>query len=154
MPTNRHNRPDAFREFSLTLQALTELKADTSAPLPSSKPIPVAPNLSAVLAEIGSLPAEALFLGVATDGLPVLLNLYDSHPGPLLISGDAGAGKTAFLQTIAQAAAQTHTPRDLQFGIITNYPDEWKSVDGMTQLAGVFPVGHNSTQEFIASLVT
>ena len=60
MPTNR--------QFSLTLQALTELKADTSTPLPSSKPIPLAPNLSAVLAEIGSLPTEALFLGIATDG--------------------------------------------------------------------------------------
>jgi hypothetical protein len=154
MPTNRHNRPDAFREFSLTLQALTELKADTSAPLPSSKPIPVAPNLSAVLAEIGSLPAEALFLGVATDGLPVLLNLYDSHPGPLLISGDAGSGKTAFLQTIAHSVAQTHSPNDIQFGVITNYPDEWESLESMPHRIGIFPVGHNSAQDFVGSLAT
>ena len=72
MPTNR--------QFSMTLQALTELKTDTSTPPP--KPTGrLAPALSDVLAEIGSLPAEALFLGVASDGLPVLLNLYDSHPG-------------------------------------------------------------------------
>src|SRR5689334_11641868 len=153
MPTDRHNSPDAFREFSLTLQTLAELKADPPTPLPSSKPILVAPTLSEVLTEIGSVPAEALFLGIASDGLPVLLNLYDSHPGPILITGDASAGKTAFLQTVAQAAAQTHTPNDLQFGVITNYPDEWKSTEGMTHLAGVFPVGHHSTQEFIASLV-
>ena len=153
MTTNRHDSPvHSSREFSLALQALTELRTET--PSSPSKPLPVVPGLNAVLAELGSLPLEALFLGIASDGLPVLLNLYDSHPGPILIAGDAGAGKTAFLQTIAQAAAQTHTPRDLQFGIITNYPDEWKSVDGMTQLAGVFPVGHHSTQEFIASLVT
>ena len=141
---------NTHRQFSLALQALTELKTETS----PSKPLPVAPALSTVLAEVGSLPLEALFLGIASDGLPVLLNLYDPHPGPMLVAGDAGAGKTAFLQTVAQAAAQTHSANDLQFGIITNYPDEWKSIEGMTHLAGIFPVGHQSTQEFIASLVT
>ena len=153
MTTNRHYSPvRSSREFSLALQALTELKTETSAP--PSKPLPVAPALSTVLSELGSLPLEALFLGIASDGLPVLLNLYDSHPGPILIAGDAGTGKTAFLQTVAQAAVQTRSPNDLQFGIITNYPDEWKSTEGMAHLSGVFPVGHNSTQEFIASLVT
>jgi hypothetical protein len=152
MPTNRHNGPDALREFSLTLQALTELKTDTSA-LPS-KPMPAAPALSEVLAEIGPLPAEALFLGVATDGLPVLLNLHDSHPGPLLIAGDAGSGKTAFLQTIAQAVAQTHNANDIQFGVITNYPEEWERMEPTQHRVGVFPVGHKSTQEFVGSLAT
>jgi hypothetical protein len=143
MPTNR--------QFSLTLQALTELKAETSTP--PSKPMPAAPALTDVLAEIGPLPAEALFLGVATDGLPVLLNLYDSHPGPILISGDAGSGKTAFLQTIAQSLAGTHTSNDIQFGVITNYPDEWESIESTSHHVGVFPVGHGSTREFVGSLV-
>ncbi|HKG55507.1 MAG TPA: hypothetical protein VKB04_14690 [Anaerolineales bacterium] len=143
MPTNR--------QFSMSLQALTELKTDTSTP--PSKPIPpAAPALSDVLAEIGSLPTEALFLGVATDGLPVLLNLYDSHPGPILMAGDAGAGKTAFLQTIARSVMQTHNSNDIQFGVITNYPDEWESIESTTHNVGVFPVGHSSTQEFVASL--
>src|ERR1044071_4478129 len=146
MPINRHNSPDTFREFSQTLQELAELKTDTSTP--PSKPIPAAPALRDVLAEIGSLPAEALFLGVATDGLPVLLNLYDSHPGPILIAGDAGSGKTSFLQTIAHSVAQTHDSKDIQFGVITNYPDEWESVKSTSHLVGVFPVGHKSTQDF------
>ena len=141
------------RQFSLTLQALTELKTETSTPPPSGKPtIGDAPALSDVLAEIGSLPAEALFLGVATDGLPVLLNLYDSHPGPILIAGDAGSGKTAFLQTIAQSVIQTHHSNDIQFGVITNYPDEWESMESTPHRVDVFPVGHNSTQEFVGSL--
>jgi hypothetical protein len=144
MPTNR--------QFSLTLQALTELKADTSTP--PSKPMPAAPALSEVLAELGSLPAEALFLGVANDGLPVLLNLYDSHPGPILISGDAGSGKTAFLQTIVQSVEQTHPSNDIQFGVITNYPDEWERIESTPHRVGIFPVGHSSTQEFVGSLVS
>jgi len=145
-------RMPANRQFSMTLQALTELKADPSAP--SSKPILAAPALSNVLAEIGSLPAEALFLGVATDGLPVLLNLYDPHPGPILIAGDAGSGKTAFLQTIAKSVEQTHHSDDIQFGVITNYPDEWESIESTSHRVGIFPVGQSSTQEFVSSLAS
>jgi hypothetical protein len=138
----------------LTEQELTELKdgTSTSSPSGSVKPMPSAPTLSDILAEIGSIPSEALFLGLASDGLPVLLNLYDAHPGPMLIAGDAGSGKTAFLQTIAHAAAQTHRPGDVQFGVITNYPDEWESTESLAHRTGVFPVGHNSTQKFIHSL--
>src|SRR5215207_7534496 len=107
------------RQFSMALQALTELKTETS----PSKPMPAAPTLKDVLAEIGPLPLEALFLGVATDNLPVMLNLYDPHPGPMLVAGDAGSGKTAFLRTIAQSVVKTHNANDVQFGVITNYPD-------------------------------
>ncbi|RPJ28553.1 MAG: NACHT domain-containing protein [Chloroflexi bacterium] len=141
------------RQFSLALQALTELKTETSTSLP--KPTMAAvPTLNKVLAEIGSLPSEALLLGVASDGLPVLLNLHDPHPGPMLIAGDAGSGKTAFLQTIAHSVAQTHDANDVKFGVITNYPDEWESVKAFPQHAGVFAVGHRSAQEFIHSLAS
>ena len=140
------------RQFSLALQALTELKTDTSTP--PSKPVAVAPALSAVLAEIGPIPAEALLLGIASDGLPVLLNLYDPHPGPMLIAGDAGSGKTAFLQTMAHSVAQTHEAGDVRFGVITNYPDEWESVTAFPHQAGVFAVGRQDAQDFIHSLAS
>lgn len=143
----------ANRRFSLALQALTELKTEEATASSAGKP-PVAavPTLSNVLAEIGSLPPEALFLGIALDGLPVLLNLYDPHPGPMLIAGDAGSGKSAFLQTLAHSVALTHRSTDIQFGVITNYPDEWEGIKGIPHHTGIFSVGHNSTQEFIHSL--
>ena len=56
------------RQFSLALQALTELKTDVSTRPAVGNP----PDLRDVLAEIGSLPAEALFLGIASDHLPVV----------------------------------------------------------------------------------
>jgi hypothetical protein len=144
MPTNR--------KFSLALQALTELKTETSTS--SSKPSPVTPALSDVLTGMGPLPSEALFLGVATDNLPVLLNLYDPHPGPMLVAGDAGSGKTAFLQTIAHSVTQTHRSDDVQFGVVTNYPDEWENIEATSHRVGVFPVGHKGTQEFMQSLAS
>ena len=135
------------RQFSMALQALTELKTDTAKPA-----VGMPPALSDVLAEIGPLPLEALFLGVASDHLPVLLNLYDPHPGPMLVAGDAGSGKTAFLQTIAQSVIQTHSAGDIQFGVITSYPDEWQSIEAAPHGVGVFSVGQPSTQDFIKSL--
>lgn len=135
--------------FSSALQALPELKTKTSTTLSQSI---LAPVLSDVLADIGAIPPEALLLGVASDGLPVLLNLHDAHPGPMLIAGDAGSGKTAFLQLIAHSAAQTHDANDLRFGVITNYPDEWESVKLFPHCAGVFTVGHEGAQGFIHSL--
>src|SRR5688572_32420075 len=109
------------RQFSLALQALTELQTETSTHPRSGQLVPAAPSLSTVLAEMGPLPRQALFLGVASDGLPVLLNLHDPHPGPMLVAGDAGSGKTAFLQTVAHSIAQTHQSDDAEFGVITNY---------------------------------
>ena len=136
------------RQFSIALQALTELKTEQAA----KPPVGLPPALSDVLAEIGPLPAEALFLGIASDHLPVLLNLYDPNPGPMLVAGDAGSGKTAFLQTIAQSVMQTHSAEDVQFGVVTNYPDEWEHIEATPHRVGVFPVGHQSTQAFMKSL--
>jgi len=140
------------RRFSLTLEALTELKSgDTT---PPSKPMPVAPTLNQVLAEIGPLPREALFLGVASDGLPVLLNLHDPVPGPILITSDAGAGKTAFLQFIARGLAQTHKSSDVQFGVITNHPDEWEDIEETSHRVGIFSTHHANAEEFLPSLAS
>jgi hypothetical protein len=134
----------------MALQALTELKSET--PTSSSQPVSAVPALRDVLAGSGPLPPEALLLGVAADGLPVLLNLYDAHPGPMLIAGDPGAGKTAFLHTIARAAAQTHSSTHLQFGVITEDPDQWESGEALPHCAGIFTAGDDSLEEFIRSL--
>jgi NACHT domain len=139
------------RRFSQALQALTELKTEST---PPPQPMPAAPSLRDVLAEIGSLPREAMFLGIATDGLPVLLNLHNPHPGPVLLAGEAGSGKTAFIQTIAQSIAQTHRSDDVQYGVVTSYPDEWDRVEESPHRVGIFPIGHNSTRDFIHSLAT
>ena len=140
------------RQFSLALEALAELKADTSS-LPS-RPVPAAPDLSSVLAELGPLPPEALFLGVASDGLPVLLNLHDPVPGPLLITGETGAGKTAFLKTIARSVAQTHEPASLQFAVITNRPEEWNDLEETGHRVGVFASHHTAAQDLLLSLAS
>lgn len=139
--------------YSLMLEALTELKPEIESAR-RSQPVPDLPALSEVLTEFGPMPAEALFLGVASDGLPVLLNLHDPVPGPILISGDAGTGKTAFLQSIARAAGKMHQPEELQFGVLTSHPDEWNGLENIPNNVGVFPLYHRSAEDFILSLAS
>jgi energy-coupling factor transporter ATP-binding protein EcfA2 len=100
------------------------------------------------------MPDEALFLGVASDELPVLLNLHDSIPGPLLIIGDSGSGKTSLLQVIARAAERMHEPEKVQFGALTNHPDEWSGFDEIPNSVGIFPIYHRASEDFILSLAS
>jgi hypothetical protein len=146
------------RQFSLALEALSELQSELEAQRAQLEigdhltPVPLAPSLDSVLDEMGPMPREALFLGIASDGLPVLLNLYDPSPGPLLVAGDPGAGKTAFLQNIAHGVHQMHEPEDVQFGVMTAFPDEWEGFSDLPHSAGVFPFYRSSAIDFLYSL--
>lgn len=144
--------PPIKRQFSLALEALAELKSEASPPPLHSVPLAVAPDLDTVLAEIGPLPRDALFLGVASDGLPVLLNLRDPTPGPILITGDPGSGKTAFLQLIVESARRTHQRDALQIVAITGHMDEWGGMAGSPNLAGLFSYHQSGAQDAILSL--
>ena len=143
-----------INRYELMMEALAELKPEIEAAAGQIIPAPALPALDEVLAEVGPMPPEALFLGVAEDGLPVLLNLHDPIPGPVLITGDPGAGKTGLLQSIASAAGKTHQPDDLQFGVLTRYPDEWGALEDIPNNVGIFPLYHQSAEDFILSLAS
>lgn len=85
-----------------------------------------APSLTQALAVMSPMPASALFIGMADDGLPVLFNLRDSSPGPVLVAADAGAGKTRLLQTMARAIEQVHQAVDVRYAVVTEHPGEWR----------------------------
>jgi hypothetical protein len=144
-----------INRYALMMEAMAELKPELDTERARQvKPTPALPSLSQVLADFGPMPQEALFLGVASDGLPVLLNLYDPVPGPVLITADPGAGKTGLLQTVALAAAKMHQPDDLQFGVLTNHPDEWNGMEDIPNNVGIFPLYHQSAEDFILSLAS
>ena len=151
---------DESNRYELMMEALAELKPEIeanyrSSSLQKTQPVqPALPSLNEVLDEFGLMPPEALFLGVASDGLPVLLNLHDSVPGPILIAGDAGTGKTTLLQTVAIAAGMMHQPEQLQLGVVTSHPDEWNGLEEIPNNVGIFPTYHQSAEDFILSLAS
>lgn len=147
---------DELNQFDLMLEAMTEIIREEKAnkESPQTQPMPALPSLRKVLADISPLPREALFLGMANDGLPILLNLFDPVPGPILIAGDSSSGKTKLLQIIARAAEFLHSSDAVQYGIITAKPDEWKDLYGSENNAGVYFSQEENAGELLQSLVT
>jgi hypothetical protein len=137
--------------FDLMMEALAELveEGEISQSVRASSP----PALKSVLAEYQSLPREALFLGLAEDRLPVLLNLHDPIPGPVLITGDRASGKTAQLQLIARAAELLHVPSEVQYGVVTQHPTEWDDFHDSKHNAGIWETEKENTKELLQSLV-
>jgi hypothetical protein len=142
---------DKTNRFALMMEALTELVQEEQTPLSVTKP--ALPTLSTVLADVSPLPREALFLGLAEDGLPVLLNLHDPVPGAILIGADKSSGKTTLLQTIARAADLIHSPDEVQYCVITPRPDEWQNLASEQKNKSIYHIKDHNTSELLQSLV-
>ena len=139
-------------DFDTMIEALAEIAEEAKTALPAVEPD--APTLASVIADASPLPQEALFLGLADDGLPLLLNLFDPVPGPLLVVGDEKCGKTRLMQTIASAVDMLHAPDDVRYAIITEKPDEWKYFHDNANNAGIYITDEDNTRDLIMSLVT
>jgi len=138
--------------FSLTLHTLAKLAAANNRIQPS--PLPALPALNSVLTEFAPLPGTALFLGLATDGLPILLNLLDPLPGPIMIVGDQGSGKTNFLRTITSSIDRIHSSNDVGFSIIARDLSEWKAYEHSGKCANLLSPGDPNVVSVLHSLVT
>ncbi len=111
------------------------------------------PSLRQTLKALGPLPRGAIFLGIADDRLPVLLNLSDPVPGPVLIAGDSGSGKTRLLQLVAEAMGQAHDSESLRFAVITEMPQEWDALSSSPNCDGILCFQEPSTTNYLSSMV-
>jgi len=140
--------------FSLALRAFLELQPELEQAGRPAVAFPVQPPLQDILEQFAPLPPDALFIGVAEDGLPVLLNLSDPAPGPILVASDSGCGKTNLLRLLAHLTDILQDPGDLQFGVITAFPDEWNSLESSPNSLGIWPVSHETARELLSMLVS
>lgn len=147
---------DDFKKFDIMMETLTELaeekQADATPPLTNVQP--ALPSLTSIVSQISPLPPHTLFLGIAEDDLPVLLNLSDPVTGPILIAGDEKSGKTLLLQTIARTVDLTYPQHEVQYAVITPYPDEWKSFYQNENNKFVYETKDYNTKELLEALVT
>ncbi len=140
-------------QFLLALQAYQEIQAELRQ---SEGPLPVAAAVSTPESpadQAAALPGGSLLLGLAEDGLPLLLDLYDPAPGPLLVAGDGGSGKTAFLQSLARAS-DAGNPGEIQFGVLTSFPEEWVEQESLSNCLGIWPAYHPSARGLLSQLVS
>jgi len=124
-------------QFLLTLHAYQEIQAElrqSEASLPVTAKISIPQTSARQVAT--TLLGGSLQLGLAEDGLPLLLDLYDPAPGPLLVAGDGGSGKTTFLQSLAQAS-DLQNPGEIQFGVMSPFPEEWTILEALPNGLGI-----------------
>jgi hypothetical protein len=136
--------------YALALEALMELSQELRGSEPKLADEPA--RLDKILNELRELPPEALLLGMADDRLPVLLNLHDPLPGPLLIIGEDGIAQTDFLKFIARVIEQTHDPAAVQFGVLSPTPEDWSEFESSGSCAGIAPINDDKASDFILSL--
>jgi hypothetical protein len=140
-------------QFLLALQAYQEIQAEFRQEQQSLVQTEQTSKTDTSITRSASLPGGSLLLGMAEDGLPILLDLYDPAPGPLLVAGDAGSGKTAFLQSLAHVSS-LQDPGDIQFGVLTPFPEEWTALEALPHCLGIWPAYHPSASAFISQLVS
>jgi hypothetical protein len=84
--------------------------------------------------------------------MPVLLSLVNPKPGPVLIIGDAGSGKTQFLRTLAQSVAWMHAPESVRFNVITATPEGWQGWDVIPNFDGIYSTYERGASDLLFDL--
>lgn len=110
------------------------------------------PALSETLDGLVGLPPDALLLGIASDGLPLLLHLRDPRPGPILVVGERGCGKTAFLKVLMLAARRLAVPTGMRFAALTDFPSDFDNSAAPDWLLGVWPAYDQSGMDLISQV--
>jgi hypothetical protein len=95
----------------------------------------------------------SLQLGVAENGFPIMVDLYDPAPGPVLVAGDGGSGKTAFLQSLT-LGSDLQDPGEILFGVLTPFPEEWGGLEILSNCLGIWPAYHPAARQFLSQLVS
>lgn len=138
-------------QSALALRALQEIEKEKQEQLAPGQTL--FPGLADVLRQIGPIPPDALLFGMASDGLPLLLNLRNANPGPLLVLADQGSGKTIFLQLLARAA-KLLSPQRVRYAVLTNFPDEWDGFQSERHCIGVYRPDDEITLDLLDELAS
>ena len=141
---------DINDQFTLALRALREIQQEEHREIVPGQML--FPGLTNTLKQIGSIPPDALLFGIASDGLPLLLNLRNSRPGPLLALADQGSGKTLFLQLLARAASRLLSPNRVRYAVLTDFPDEWDGFQSGPHCLGIYPTYHSTAIDLLYEL--
>jgi hypothetical protein len=137
----------------ITLQTPNEIQSDLRTVEPSLLISAEISDPQPSIASIALHPDGSLRLGLTQGGSPLLLDLYDPAPGPLLVAGDECCGKTAYLQSLVQESI-FHDPGEIQFGVLSPFTEEWTAQEALPNCMGIWPAYHSSAQTFLSRLIS
>ena len=137
-------------QSALALRAFHEVQIEMGQDPASGKML--FPGLAETLDRLIDMPGDALLLGIAADGLPVLLHLRDPRPGPILLIGDRGCGKTDFLKVFLLTAQHFCSGSNVNFAILTETPSDFDDFGASDQVLGIWPPYDESSADLISRL--
>ena len=140
-------------QLLLSYKAYQETRSALHRDAPSQSASPQVANPDVLINEPASLSGGSLLLGTTEAGASLHLNLYDPTPGPLLVAGDRGSGKTVFLKSLARVSG-FQNPGDISFGVLSPFPEEWTAMESLPHCLGVWPFYHPSASDFISQMVS
>lgn len=73
------------------------------------------------------LSEQTAILGHTLEDVPILFDLNDPKPGPILIVADRYSGKTRLLKTIAHSLRMTNRPYNVEFHVMSAHPEQWET---------------------------
>jgi len=136
--------------LTLALKALREVQTELGQEAAAGQAL--FPSLADVLETLDAPHPDTLLFGVASDGLPLLLNLRDSRSGPLLVLADRGSGKTAFLQFLAHATNRLLPSTKVNYAILSNFADEWRDFTDEAHCLDILPTYGEATTQLLYEL--
>jgi hypothetical protein len=100
-----------------------------AAPVPEGEEIriPSEVTLEQFLEKFGHSTDHTIPIGVTDAARPLLLDLDDPQPGPILIVGDEIDGNRDLLKLLAQSACANLSSQEIKFLVLTSQPENWKS---------------------------
>ena len=102
-----------------------------------------------ILAGFSNWPSDGLLLGMAADGLPVLLRLRNPRAGSILITGDRSSGLTSFLKTLVRTSHLLALPRGTRYVLLTDTPNRFYDIDPFSHSLEVYPVYQDAAIELV-----
>jgi len=139
-----------LEDFTLALRAYQQVQVEMGTRTPGEGEI--APRAIDALQRAGPLPDQSVVFGIASDGLPLLLQLDSPFIGPILLLADKGSGKTAFLQTLAQSAHRFSSAEQMAILALTDFPEEWCSQDMPDRNFRVYPAYEQESVDMMLCL--
>jgi len=116
-------------------------------------------KLSKVLSMLGRLPDEGVFMGLASDGLPVLLNVYDNEKKNIVVWDKLYKQGLRMLKVLAEYVFSHRKEVDVEFVVFTTNVEEWGELNkygmgmtGNTSCIGIIPFGSELANTVVRGL--
>jgi hypothetical protein len=139
-----------LEDFTLALRAYQQVQVEMGMRAPGEGEI--APRAVDAMQRAGPLPDQSVVFGIASDGLPLLLQLDSPITGPILLLADKGSGKTAFLQSLAQSAHRFSPTDQMAILVLTDFPEEWWSQEMPAHNFRVYPAYEQEAVDMLLRL--